>query len=128
MPGAIDVEPNNSAYTVENIRIEGNTIECSYGNCGAIEICMVNGGPGRHIYVENNTIRDSNLGIYVVLKTDDTTEHFVIRNNYVAADTPPYKFVGSGKSKDWIISGNTFLRPTKERIPGRLRISNLQLQ
>lgn len=128
MPGAIDVEPNNSAYTMENIRIEGNTIEGSYGNCGAIEICMVNGGPGRHIYVENNVIRNSNLGIYIVLHTDDTTEHFVIRNNYVAADTPPYKFVGRGKSKDWTISGNTFLRPTQERIPGRLHIENLQVR
>ncbi|MBQ8656641.1 MAG: right-handed parallel beta-helix repeat-containing protein [Prevotella sp.] len=128
MPGAIDVEPNNSAYTIENIRIIGNTIDGSRGGCGAIEICMFNGGPGHHIYVEDNVISNSNLGIYIYLKTTDTTEHFVIRNNYVAADTPPYKFVGDGRSKDWIISGNTFKRATNERIPGKLQIRNLQVK
>jgi hypothetical protein len=127
MPGAIDVEPNNSAYTIENITIKGNRIEGSSGNCGAIEICMFNGGPGRHISVEDNYISNSNLGIYIIVKTNNTTEDFVIRNNNVAADTPPYKFVGEGKSKNWIISGNTFSRPTKERIPGNLRIENLQV-
>lgn len=128
MPGAIDVEPNNSAYTIENIKIIGNTIEGSRGGCGAIEICMFNGGPGRHIYVEDNIISNSNLGLYIYLKTIDTTEHFVIRNNYVAPDTPPYKFVGEGRSKNWTISGNTFLMPTNQYIPGNLRIDNLQLK
>lgn len=127
MPGAIDVEPNNSAYTIENIRIIGNTISGSRGGCGAIEICMFNGGPGRHIYVEDNVISDSNLGIYIYLKTDNTTEHFVIRNNRVTADTPPYKFVGEGRSKDWIISGNSFERRTDQTIPGKLKIQNLQI-
>lgn len=127
MPGAIDVEPNNSAYTIENIRIIGNTIKGSRGNCGAIEVCMVKGGPGYHVYVEDNHISDSNLGIYIYLKTENTTEHFVIRNNRIAADTPPYKFVGDGKSKNWIISGNTFERNTEERIPGALRIENLSI-
>lgn len=128
MPGAIDVEPNNSAYTIENIRIIGNIIEGSRGGCGAIELCMFNGGPGRHIYVEDNYIRNSNMGIYVVVKTEDTTEHFVIRNNHVAADTPPYKFVGKGKSKNWIISGNTFELPIDQRMIGDLQIENLQLK
>lgn len=128
MPGAIDVEPNNSAYTIENIKIIGNTISGSRGGCGAIEICMHNGGPGRHIYVEDNSINDSNLGIYVYLTTEGTTEHFVIRNNYVAADTPPYKFVGKGKSKDWVVSGNRFERPTNERMLGKLRIKNLKMR
>lgn len=128
MPGAIDVEPNNAAYTIENIRIVGNTITGSRGSCGAIEVCMFNGGPGHHIYVEKNRISDSNLGIYVYLKTSGTTEHFVIRGNRVAADTPPYKFVGDGRSKDWIISGNTFKRPTQERIPSNLKIENLRVE
>ncbi len=122
MPGAIDVEPNNAAYTIEDIRIIGNTISGSRGSCGAIEICMFNDGPGRHIFVEKNDISDSNLGIFIYLKTEDTTEHFVIRNNRVAADTPPYKFVGEGKSKNWIIRGNRFEKATTETIPGKLRI------
>lgn len=128
MPGAIDVEPNNSAYTIEDIRIIGNTIEESRGRCGAIEICMVNGGPGYHIYVENNYITKSNLGLYFCLKTEDTTEHFVIRNNHITADTPPYKFVGNGKSKNWNISGNNFKRSVSQKIPGDLRIENLQVR
>lgn len=128
MPGAIDVEPNNSAYTIENIRIIGNTIDGSRGRCGAIEICMVNGGPGYNISVEDNYISNSNRGIYVCLRTEDTSDHLVIRNNHVAADTPPYKFVGNGKSKNWVISGNTFERRTDERIPGDLQIENLQVR
>ena len=128
MPGAIDVEPNNSAYTIENIKIIGNTIEGSRGRCGAIEICMVKGGPGYNISVEKNYISNSNRGIYICLKTEDTTDHFVIRNNHIAADTPPYKFVGSGKSKNWVISGNRFERRTDERIPGDLQIENLQVR
>ena len=127
MPGAIDVEPNNSAYTIENIRIIGNTIKGSRGNSAAIEICIFNGGPGRHIYVEDNNISDSNRGLYVCVKTENTTENFVIRNNRIAADTPPYKFDGEGKSKNWIISGNTFERSTEERIPGALRVENLSI-
>ena len=127
MPGAIDVEPNNSAYTIENIWIVGNKISGSRGSCGAIELCMFNGGPGHHIYVEDNDISDSNMGIYIYLNTDNTTEHFVIRNNHVAADTPPYKFVGSGKSKDWIIGGNRFERSSTQSIPGDLHIDNLRL-
>lgn len=128
MPGAIDVEPNNSAYTIENVKIIENRITGSRGGCGAIEICMFNGGPGHHIYVEDNHISDSNLGLYICVQTEETTEHFVIRNNYVASDTPPYKFVGKGKSKDWVISGNKFEQPTKERILGNLRVTNLQMR
>jgi hypothetical protein len=128
MPGAIDVEPNNSAYTIENIWIIDNKISGSRGSCGAIELCMFDSGPGHHIYIEDNDISDSNLGIYVYLKTDNTTEHFVIRNNHVAADTPPYKFVGNGKSKNWVISGNRFERSTTQSIPGDLQIENLRLQ
>ncbi len=127
MPGAIDVEPNNSAYTIENIRIIGNTIDGSRGSCAAIEVCMFNGGPGHQIYVEDNVISNSNLGLYICVQTDGTTEDFVIRNNHVAADTPPYKFVGNGKSKNWVISGNRFAQPTKETIPGKLRVTNLRV-
>ena len=128
MPGAIDVEPNNSAYTIENIKIIGNTIEESRGNSGAISLCMFNGGPGYNISVENNYISKSTLGIRIHLKTEDTTGHFVIRNNHVAADTPPYKFTGDGKSKNWLISGNRFECHTDQRIPGDLQIENLQVR
>lgn len=125
MPGGIDVEPNNSAYTIDNIRIEGNVFEGIRGNCGAIEVCMFDGGPGHNIFIENNTIRDCNRGLYVYLMTDNTTDNFVIRNNYVAEDTPPYKFVGSGRSKNWIITGNTFGRPCRQIIPGDIKVENL---
>lgn len=128
MPGAIDVEPNNSAYTIEYIRIKNNVIKGSHGCNAAISVCMSNGGPGRYIYVEDNTISNSNLGICVIIKTEDTTEDFIIRNNYVAADTSPYKFVGEGRSKNWMISGNVFAQPTQEVVPGNLHIEKLKVR
>lgn len=125
MPGAIDVEPNNSAYTIENIRIEKNLLEDIGGNCGAIEVCMFNGGPGHHISILGNIIRNCNKGLYIYLKTDNTTDHFTIKNNYVAEDTPPYEFVGKGKSKNWIVSGNIFDHPCIQDIPGDITVENL---
>ena len=125
MPGGIDIEPNNAAYTIDNIRIIGNTLECIRGSCGAIEVCMFNGGPGHNIYIENNTIRNCNKGLYIYLKTDNTTDNFVIRDNYIDENTPPYDFVGNGSSKNWIITDNTFEHPCLQDIPGKIKVENL---
>lgn len=125
MPGGIDVEPNNSAYTIDNIKVVKNTLEGCRGNCGAIEVCMFNNGPGHNISIEDNYIRDCNRGIYVYLETNCTTDNFTIKNNYVAEDTPPYEFVGNGISKNWIVEGNTFEYPCCQKIPGKIRVYNL---
>ncbi len=34
-------------------------------------------------------------------------------------------FGGNGRSKDWIISGNTFDRPVLQSIPGDIQVDNL---
>lgn len=125
MPGGIDIEPNNAAYTIENIQILKNRFEGILGNGGAISVCMFNGGPGHRIYIEGNHIRNSKKGIYIYIKTENTTDNLIIKDNYIADDTHPYEFVGHGKSEHWTICGNTFERPCFQNIPGNIKVNNL---
>ena len=125
MPGGIDVEPNNSAYTIENIRIENNVLERIQGSGGAICIVIFDGGPAHGISIINNTISASNNGLLLNVKTENTSDNFVIKDNFIASDTHPIRFTGSGKSTGWIISGNTFERPFKQNIPGDIKVDNL---
>lgn len=124
MPGGIDVEPNNSAYTIENIRIEKNNIEGvpSY----AITVFIKKDGPAHHIEILSNEIRRcGKAGIAIAIMTEDTTDSIIVQNNYVLADTKPYLFRGKGRSKNWIISGNTFEQPVLQSIPGDIKVANL---
>ena len=124
MPGGICVEPNNSAYTIENIKIEKNYIEGIYGR--AIAVVITKEAPAHHIDILSNEIRNCvKSGIAVAIKTDNTTDSIIIRNNHVHADTRPYFFGGKGKSKKWIISGNSFDRPVRQSIPGEINVENL---
>lgn len=124
MPGGIDVEPNNSAYTIENIRIEKNYIESVLSK--AISIYIKKDGPAHRIEILSNEIKGcGKAGIAVAIRTEGTTDSFIIKNNHVFADTKPYLFGGKGHSKDWIISGNTFERPVLQSIPGNIQVDNL---
>ena len=125
MPGGIDVEPNNSAYTIENIRIEKNYIEGVWGN--AITLYINNKeAPAHHIEILSNVIKNSRKsGIAVAIKSDNTTDSIIIKSNHVHADTRPYLFRGNGKSKDWIISDNIFERPELQSMPGKITVKNL---
>lgn len=125
MPGGIDIEPNNSAYTIENIIIEDNEIEGIKGHRGAIVLHLYKGGSAHHIEIVSNKIKKSVAGIIIAIKTDDTSDSIIVKNNYIDADTPPYKFQGKGKSKDWIISGNIFERACRQEIPGDIIVHNL---
>ncbi len=125
MPGGIDVEPNNSAYTIENIRIENNILESIQGSVGAIAIVSYSDGPAHNISIIGNRINNSRTGIHVYIKTNNTTDNFVIKNNTISDVARPIVFTGNGKSKDWIISGNTFERPCLQEIPGDIRVDNL---
>ena len=58
MPGGIDVEPNNSAYTIDNIQIVNNIFEGIRGGGGAIGIVAFDGGPAHRITIKGNTIRN----------------------------------------------------------------------
>ncbi len=126
MPGGIDVEPNNSAYTIENIRIEGNYLEGITGTGGAISIQSYKDGPAHHIEILSNEIKNcSKAGIAIRIKSEGTTDSFIIKDNYIHADTRPFFFRGNGMSKDWTISGNTFGRPILKSIPGEIAVENL---
>lgn len=126
MPGGIDIEPNNSAYTIENIRIIGNNFVGCRGTVGAIGVVMLkDGAPGHNITIESNIIKNCSNGIAVALKTRGTTSHLIIRDNFVDEDTRPYKFVFNGHSEHWIITGNVFLQPCSQRIPGRIIVKDL---
>lgn len=126
MPGGIDVEPNNSAYTIENIRIEGNYLEGITGTGGAISVQSYKDGPAHHIEILSNEIKNcSKAGIAIRIKSEGTTDSFIIKDNYIHADTRPFFFRGNGKSKNWTISGNTFGRPILKSIPGEITVDNL---
>lgn len=124
MPGGIDVEPNNKAYTIENIRIEKNYIEGVPSH--AITVYIKKDGPAHHIEILSNEIKGcGKAGIAVAINTEDTTDSIIVQNNHVFADTKPYLFRGKGCSKDWIISGNTFERPVFQSMPGDIKVDNL---
>lgn len=124
MPGGIDVEPNNSAYTIENIRIENNYIEGVLGN--AILVLIKKEASAHHIEILSNEIKKcGKSGIAVGVKTHNTTDSIIIKGNHVYADTRPYLFKGNGKSRNWIISDNSFDRPIHQSIPGNIIVENL---
>lgn len=124
MPGGIDVEPNNSAYTIENIRIENNYVEGILSK--AITVFIKKEAHAHHIEILSNEIKNcGKSGIAVAILTDNTSDSIIIKQNHVHADTRPYSFRGNGKSKDWVISGNTFERPILQSIPGDIQVENL---
>ena len=123
MPGGIDVEPNNSAYTIDNIRIEGNQIEDVWKS--AITIPIHKNASAHHIEILSNIIKRCKIGISISIKTDNTSDSIIIKNNYVDSHTRPYRFIGEGKSRCWIISGNTFKKPCQQKIPGSISVDGL---
>lgn len=127
-PGGIDVEPNNSAYTIENIQIENNVLEDIQGSGGAICVVVFDGGPAHGISIIGNTIRNCNNGLLLYVKTEGTTDNFIIKNNYIDSDTNAYRFTGCGSSENWSICGNTFKRPGNQNIPGEIKVKNLVIQ
>lgn len=124
MPGGIDVEPNNSAYTIENIKIENNYLEGVLSK--AITVLIKKEASAHHIEILSNEIKKcGKVGIAVGIKTDNTTDSIIVKDNHVHADTRPYLFRGNGRSKDWVISGNSFDRPILQSIPGDITVANL---
>ena len=123
MPGGIDVEPNNTAYTIDNIRIENNYIEAVLGS--AITTHIKKNALAHHIEILSNEISNCGRGISVTIRTHNTADSIIIKDNHVHADTKPYLFRGKGKSRDWIISGNSFDRPILQSIPGDITVKNL---
>lgn len=128
MPGGVDVEPNNSAFTINNIIIENNEFEGVRGFGGAISLVVFKGASAHHVTIKSNIIRKCSIGISVLVKTERTSDNIIIRDNIIDKFTSPYKFKGSGKSKDWIISGNRFERGCIQEIPGEIEVENLVIE
>lgn len=125
MPGGIDIEPNNSAYTITDIIIKNNDLEGIKGGCGAICVVAYKGGPAHDISIIGNRIRKSNNGLFIYIKTNNTTGNFLIEKNFIDAETRSYKFEGSGTSNGWIITNNKFEYPSLQNIPGDINVQNL---
>ena len=128
MPGGVDVEPNNSAYTIENIRIEKNYFEGIQGTKGAIGILISKDAPAHGIHIINNTVERCTCGISILVATDMTTNDFLVMGNRTDKETTPYNFGGRGRSKDWVIKNNTWGKPMKEEIPGNIKVTNLVMK
>ena len=125
MPGAIDIEPNNSAYTISNISILRNTIIKSLGGAGAINVtCLDREAPAHFVTIEGNRVYDSRHGIVLWIKSANTTNDIYIINNYTNRNTPSYYFGGEGSSRNIVIKGNDFRGKTSAKIGGSIKINN----
>jgi len=126
MPGAIDVEANNTAYTIDNIVIKNNTIERCNGGVGAISIVSnKNRAPAHNITITGNTIKKSKMGLFFMVMTDAVVDDITVENNTVDKTTAPYRFYGSGSTNKWTIKNNHFQKSTKNKIGGSMKIKNL---
>ena len=123
-PGGIDIEPNNSAYTVENIQIVNNYFEDIWGSGGAIGVCVYDGGPAYKITIQGYKICNCIEGIQLYIMTDYTTADFVIINNLFVEVKVPMSFEGEGRSRNWSIIGNNYPK-LRQQIPGKIRVDHL---
>lgn len=123
MPGGIDVEPNNSAFTIENIRIEKNVLEGI--KTSGICVVLLNGSPAKKVAIIDNKINNSGNGILLYVKTESTTEDFQVKGNIIDGKTNPIYFKGDGTSRRWSISGNTFGKPLGQKVPGDIKVDKL---
>lgn len=128
MPGGIDIEPNNSAYTIENIRIDNNILKEIRGSCGAINVVVFANASAHNIHIINNKIYKSRVALFILVKSDRTSDNFVIKGNYTDGGTNPYCFVGEGTSEKWTIINNTFDGLCMQEMPGNINVDNLVMK
>ena len=129
MPGAIDVEANSHAFSIDNITIKGNTIRNCGGTAGGICINSKGlGAPASNIKIINNHISNCSYGLAFVVQTEGVTKNYIITGNVVEEDTKPLIFVGDGKSSNWTFKNNIFKRITTIKIPGNIKVDGLRLK
>lgn len=124
MPGGIDVEPNNPAFTIENIRIEKNVLDGI--KTSGICVVVMNGSPAKKIAIIDNIISNSGNGILLYIDTENTSEDFQVKGNIIDRNTNPVYFKGKGVSKKWNLTGNTFGHSLDQKIPGEIKVKNLK--
>lgn len=128
MPGAIDVEPNNTAYTVNRITITNNLIFDCNGTAGGICIhSNKHGGPVHNVLIEGNLISNCTIGVALASFVDDASSNIKVVNNRVIGQGIPFRFYGKAKTRNWTFSGNSFSRKTKDKIGGSLKIKNFKV-
>ena len=127
MPGAIDIEANNRAYTVDNIKIKNNIIYGCKGGVGSIGIVSnEKEAPANHITISNNTIYKSEIGIGIIINSRNATSFFVIADNVMQECKSPIVFGGAGQSKNWTFKGNEYNKVLKPKIGGNIQVKNLK--
>lgn len=129
MPGAIDIEADNSVYTVRNIRIINNVIENCFGTAGGICVhTNAKGGPAFDIDIVGNYIKNCTYGLAFVVHANYKSGNITVRGNIVESDTEPYVFYGNGKSTNWLFSNNQFKKKTWRKIGGKMKIIGLTIK
>lgn len=127
MPGAIDVEANNIAYTIKKIVIRKNIIsECKGGVAAICVVSNAQEAPARGITIESNTISSSSKGICLLIESQNATENIRVLNNVFKNCATPLIFRGSGKSKNWVIKGNKLNILFKPKVGGDIQLTNLR--
>lgn len=126
MPGGIAVEPNNSAYTIDNIKIMNNYIENVKTN--AIKVYIYNNGPAHNIQICRNRVFSCGNGITIAIKTDNTADNFIIKGNIIDKLTNPFIFGGEGHTKKWEIANNIMGRASFQKIPGNIKVKDLKVK
>lgn len=127
MPGAIDIEANNSVYTVKSIIIRNNIISDCYGLTGGI--CIIANTAGGSAYdisiIENNIINCPN-GIGFGIYANNTVSDIKIIGNHFDNNTNPYLFDGTGTTSNWLFQNNRCDRISMRKYGGKIRINNLK--
>lgn len=124
MPGAIDIEANNSAYTIDSITVSHNRINRSNGFGGAICIVSQREAPAHNITVDHNVITNCSNGIAFYVKSNDCVSYISIISNSIDPTTPPYIFVGNAESSNWTVMNNQTSFENKN-FGGNINIHNL---
>lgn len=125
MPGSIDIEANNSAYTVKDIQIINNQIQGCHGGLGSIGVVSNDKeAPAKNIIIKGNSISDSDRGICLLIDSKKSTKLFKVIDNKFVKCKNPLILRGSGSSEDWIIKKNN--KNKKIQFSGNLEIKNFK--
>lgn len=127
MPGAIDIEANNSVYTVKNIEITNNVIDNST-TCGISIYCNKKGAPAHNIKINNNAISNCYYGIKIEIYSDYSTSNFAIYNNDVTNSKRPFACWGEAKSRNWKIKDNKFPGVKRTNMVGDIKVERLSIR
>lgn len=126
MPGGIDLEANNNAYTVDNINIIGNQIS----NITGSGICIVSevDAPAHNVTIERNHIsKCSAFGLLFKIGSLDCVSNVRICDNAIDNGNRYYTFIGEGSTSDWSILNNNFNKELNKQITNKVKIKNLKI-